>query len=38
MERMHELVLTAADAAEVFLAGGIEQAMNRYNALPHERE
>ncbi len=38
MERMHELVLTAADAAEVFLTGGIEQAMNRYNALPHERE
>ena len=38
MERMQELVLTAADAAEVFLTGGIEQAMNRYNALPHERE
>lgn len=32
--RMHELVLTAADAAEVFLAEGIEEAMNRYNAYP----
>ena len=33
-ERMHALVLTAADAVEVFLAGGAEEAMNRYNAAP----
>ncbi|HHT46388.1 MAG TPA: aminoacyl-tRNA hydrolase [Firmicutes bacterium] len=31
-KQMQELVLTAADAVEVFLAGGIEEAMNRYNA------
>lgn len=31
-EQIQELVLTAADAVEVFLAGGIEEAMNRYNA------
>jgi PTH1 family peptidyl-tRNA hydrolase len=37
-ERMHALVLTAADAVEVFLAGGAEEAMNRYNAAPREHD
>ncbi|MGI6318142.1 MAG: aminoacyl-tRNA hydrolase [Dethiobacteria bacterium] len=37
-EQMHDLVLTAADAVEVFLAGGVEEAMNRYNAAPREQD
>jgi len=37
-EQMHDLVLTAADAVEVFLAGGAEEAMNRYNAAPREQD
>ncbi len=37
-ERMRDLVLKAADAVEVFLAGGAEEAMNRYNAAPREHD
>jgi hypothetical protein len=30
-EELHEAVVLAADAVEVFVAAGLQEAMNRYN-------